>query len=70
MAGLLVIVIVGTLVRVAGINRTLDEIHGMQAIMPRVKNEWVDQIIILDGGSSDGTIEWSRENGGGGVVTP
>lgn len=42
---------------------TLNEINGMKAIMPRIKHEWVDQIIILDGGSKDGTIEWAKENG-------
>ncbi|MEK7568229.1 MAG: glycosyltransferase [Patescibacteria group bacterium] len=42
---------------------TLNEINGMKAIMPLVKREWVDQIIILDGGSTDGTIEWAKENG-------
>ena len=42
---------------------TLNEIEGMKAIMPRIKKDWVDQIIILDGGSTDGTIEWAREQG-------
>lgn len=42
---------------------TLNEINGMKAIMPRVKKEWIDQIIIVDGGSTDGTIEWAKENG-------
>jgi glycosyltransferase involved in cell wall biosynthesis len=42
---------------------TLNEIVGMKAIMPRIKREWVDQILILDGGSTDGTIEWARDNG-------
>ncbi len=42
---------------------TLNEITGMKAIMPRVRREWVDQILILDGGSTDGTVEWARENG-------
>jgi len=42
---------------------TLNEIDGMKAIMPRIKNEWVDQIIVVDGGSTDGTIEWSKEQG-------
>ncbi len=42
---------------------TFDEIDGMKAIMPRVKSEWVDQIIIADGGSTDGTVEYAREQG-------
>lgn len=42
---------------------TLNEIDGMKAIMPRVKREWVDQILVLDGGSTDGTIEWARAQG-------
>jgi glycosyltransferase involved in cell wall biosynthesis len=41
---------------------TLNEVVGMKAIMPRVRREWVDQIIILDGGSTDGTVEWARDN--------
>lgn len=35
----------------------------MKAIMPQIDRSWVDQIIILDGGSVDGTIEWAREQG-------
>ena len=42
---------------------TLNEIDGMKAIMPRIKTEWCDQIIILDGGSTDGTIEYAKEHG-------
>jgi glycosyltransferase involved in cell wall biosynthesis len=42
---------------------TLNEIDGLRAIMPRVKQEWVDQILILDGNSTDGTIEYAREQG-------
>lgn len=42
---------------------TLNEIEGMKKIMPRVKKEWVDQILVADGGSTDGTIEWSRDQG-------
>ncbi|MCB2263907.1 MAG: glycosyltransferase family 2 protein [Candidatus Thiosymbion ectosymbiont of Robbea hypermnestra] len=41
---------------------TLNEIEGMKAIMPRVDRSWVDQIIVVDGGSTDGTIEWAYEN--------
>jgi glycosyltransferase involved in cell wall biosynthesis len=42
---------------------TLNEITGMKAIMPRIRPDWVDQILILDGGSTDGTVEWAREQG-------
>jgi glycosyltransferase involved in cell wall biosynthesis len=41
---------------------TLNEIVGMKAIMPQIKRQWVDQILILDGGSTDGTIEWALDN--------
>lgn len=42
---------------------TLNEISGMRQIMPKIKREWVDQIIIIDGGSTDGTVEYAKENG-------
>lgn len=42
---------------------TLNEIDGMKAIMPQVDRAWCDQIIIVDGGSTDGTVEWARKNG-------
>jgi glycosyltransferase involved in cell wall biosynthesis len=42
---------------------TLNEIDGVKAIMPRIKREWVDEIIMVDGHSSDGTKEWLVEHG-------
>lgn len=35
----------------------------MKAIMPHIKSEWVDQILVVDGGSTDGTADWSRQQG-------
>lgn len=42
---------------------TLNEIEGLKIIMPRINKNWVDQIIIVDGGSTDGSVEWAKENG-------
>ena len=42
---------------------TLNEIKGMQQIMPRIKPEWYDQLIVLDGHSVDGTVEWCQSQG-------
>jgi glycosyltransferase involved in cell wall biosynthesis len=42
---------------------TLNEIDGMKAVMPHIKREWFDQILISDGGSTDGTIEWAKAQG-------
>lgn len=42
---------------------TLNEIEGMKAIMPQIQRDWCDQTIVVDGGSTDGTIEWARGQG-------
>ena len=42
---------------------TLNEIEGMRQIMPRIKREWVDEIIVIDGNSTDGTFEYAQEHG-------
>lgn len=42
---------------------TLNEIEGMKLIMPRVKKEWVDEIVVIDGGSWDGTVEYAEAQG-------
>ena len=42
---------------------TLNEIEGVRAILPRIPRDLVSQLLVVDGGSTDGTIEWVRENG-------
>ena len=42
---------------------TLNEVDGIKKIMPLVKREWVDEIIFVDGGSTDGTIEEAKRMG-------
>jgi len=42
---------------------TLNEIEGMKAIMPRIRREWVDEIFVVDGGSTDGTVEYAKSQG-------
>ncbi len=42
---------------------TLNELEGMKVIMPQVRREWYDELIVLDGGSTDGTVEWARTQG-------
>lgn len=42
---------------------TLNEIDGMKVIMPQIDKSQLDQIIIVDGGSTDGTVEWAKKQG-------
>ena len=42
---------------------TYNEIEGMKRIMPLIDKSWYDELIIMDGGSKDGTIEYAREHG-------
>jgi glycosyltransferase involved in cell wall biosynthesis len=49
--------------RVTLLALTLNEIDGVKAILPRIPRNLVDQLLVVDGGSTDGTIEWAREHG-------
>ena len=42
---------------------TLNEIDGLKTMMPRIKKEWVDEIVVVDGRSTDGTIEEAKKQG-------
>ena len=41
---------------------TLNEIDGIEAIYHKIDKNLFSKIIILDGGSTDGTIEWAKKN--------
>lgn len=41
----------------------MNEIQGLKEIMPRIDRDWVDQIIVVDGNSTDGSIEWAESQG-------
>ncbi len=36
----------------------LNELEGLQVILPRIKKEWLHEVVIIDGGSTDGSIEY------------
>jgi len=42
---------------------TLNEVDGVKAILPAIDKSWYQQLIVADGGSKDGTIEWCLEHG-------
>ncbi len=42
---------------------TLNEITGMKTIMPKIQKDWYDQLLIIDGQSTDGTIEYAKKMG-------
>lgn len=42
---------------------SLNEIEGMKKILPQIDRGLFDQVILIDGGSTDGTIEYAASQG-------
>lgn len=42
---------------------TLNEIDGVQEILPQIDRSLFSQILVIDGGSKDGTQKWCQDNG-------
>ena len=40
-----------------------NEIEGLKIILPRIKKEWIDEILFIDGNSTDGSYEYVRDLG-------
>ena len=49
--------------RVAILVFEINEIDGLRAMMPQIRREWYDELIIVDGGSTDGSFEYAQEHG-------
>jgi glycosyltransferase involved in cell wall biosynthesis len=41
----------------------LNEIEGLRVILPQIRPEWCDQILLVDGGSRDGSLEYAGQHG-------
>jgi len=60
---LILFIIEGTLMRYSLVMLVLNELEGLKEILPRIKREWLDEVVIIDGGSTDGSIEYIQSLG-------
>jgi glycosyltransferase involved in cell wall biosynthesis len=42
---------------------TLNEIEAVTVVIPKIRKDWADEFICIDGGSADGTVEFMRQQG-------
>jgi len=42
---------------------TLNEIEGLKEIFPRIPIDYIEEVFAVDGGSTDGTLEFYKQNG-------
>jgi len=49
--------------RVSIVMMSLNEVEGLKKVVPRINRAWADEIILVDGGSTDGTLEEARKQG-------
>jgi glycosyltransferase involved in cell wall biosynthesis len=42
---------------------TLNEVEGMKVILPKIRREWVDEILVIDANSTDGSFEYAQSLG-------
>ena len=38
----------------------INELQGMKEILPRIRKNWVDEVLVVDGGSTDGGYEYAK----------
>ena len=42
---------------------TLNEIEAVSVVVPQIRKEWADEFICIDGGSTDGTVDFMKAHG-------